>query len=116
MLSVVSWVAVPSLASYSASKAAAWSFTNAARVELARQGTDVVGVHVGFVDTDLIAALAVEKLSPSVVARSALDALEAGRPEALVDDFSRTVKSNLHDDQTLIYPGIREEWVARAAA
>jgi short-subunit dehydrogenase len=38
-LSVVSWVAIPLLSTYSASKAAAWSFTNAARVELKRQGT-----------------------------------------------------------------------------
>ena len=35
VLSVVSWAASPSLTTYSASKAAAWSFTNAARIELA---------------------------------------------------------------------------------
>ena len=57
VLSVASWVASPMLSTYSASKAAAWSFTNSARVELKHQGTHVVGVHVGFVDTDLTAAL-----------------------------------------------------------
>ena len=45
------------LATYSASKSAAWGYTNAARVELAGQGTQVVGVHVGYVDTDLTAEL-----------------------------------------------------------
>ena len=55
VLSVASWIGVPRLATYSASKAAAWGYTNAARVELKRQGTQVVGVHVGFVDTDLTA-------------------------------------------------------------
>jgi NAD(P)-dependent dehydrogenase (short-subunit alcohol dehydrogenase family) len=73
VLSVVSWVGMPSLATYSASKSAAWSFTNSARVELERQGTDVVGVHVGFVDTDLTAQLEVEKVAPQTVATSALD-------------------------------------------
>ena len=114
MLSVVSWVAVPSLATYSASKSAAWSFTNAARVELARQGTDVVGVHVGFVDTDLTAGLPVDKIAAEIVAASALDALEHGRPEAIVDEFSQTVKAGLHDDQNLIYPGIADQFNAAA--
>jgi NAD(P)-dependent dehydrogenase (short-subunit alcohol dehydrogenase family) len=39
VLSVFSWVAAPLITTYSASKAAAWSFTNAARIELRRQGT-----------------------------------------------------------------------------
>jgi NAD(P)-dependent dehydrogenase (short-subunit alcohol dehydrogenase family) len=55
VLSVVSWVAMPHLATYSASKAAAWAYSNAARTQLATQGTEVVGVHVGYVDTDLTA-------------------------------------------------------------
>ena len=91
----------PALATYSASKSAAWSFTNSARVELKRQGTHVVGVHVGFVDTDLTAALDVDKVAPAAVAAAALDALEAGEPEAVVDELSRPVKAGLHDDHTL---------------
>jgi NAD(P)-dependent dehydrogenase (short-subunit alcohol dehydrogenase family) len=110
VLSVVSWVAMPSLTTYSASKAAAWSYTNAARVQLARAGTEVVGVHVGFVDTDLVAALDVDKVAPEAVAAAALDALELGRPEALVDEFSRSIKAGLHDDQNLIYPGVAEQF------
>jgi NAD(P)-dependent dehydrogenase (short-subunit alcohol dehydrogenase family) len=103
---------MPLLTTYSASKAAAWSFTNAARVELARSGTEVVGVHVGFVDTDLTAALPVDKIAPQAVAVSALDALEEDRPEAVVDEFSRGVKANLHDDQNLIYPAIADQFNA----
>ncbi len=114
VLSVVSWVAMPRLTTYSASKAAAWSYTNAARVELARTGTQVVGVHVGFVDTDLTAGLPVEKIAPEQVAASALDALEEDRPEAVVDELSRGVKASLHDDQNLIYPGIADEFNAPA--
>ena len=65
MLSVLSWFAAPVLSTYSASKAAAWLYSNAARVELKRQGTEVVGVHVGYVDTDLIAEFDAEKLAPA---------------------------------------------------
>ena len=71
-------VGSPLLSTYAASKAAAWSFSNSARIELGRQGTRVVGVHVGYVDTDLTAGLDVEKIEPAAVATAALDAVEAG--------------------------------------
>jgi NAD(P)-dependent dehydrogenase (short-subunit alcohol dehydrogenase family) len=110
VLSVVSWVAMPHLTTYSASKAAAWSYSNAARIELAGQGTEVVGVHVGYVDTDLVRELEGDKVAPEQVAAAALDALAAGEPEALVDDLARSVKAGLSDDQHLIYPGLRERF------
>src|SRR6478752_219890 len=116
VLSVVSWVGMPALATYSASKSAAWSFTNSARVELKHQGTQVVGVHVGFVDTDLTAGLDTDKIPPADVADSALDALEAGASEAVVDELSRTIKAGLHDDQQLLYPGITAQFEATRAA
>jgi len=84
VLSVGSWIGSPILSTSSASKSAAWNFTNSARVELKRQGTHVVGVHVGFVDTDLTAPLDVDKIAPAAVAAAALDAVEAGEPEAVV--------------------------------
>lgn len=112
VLSVASWVGSPILSTYAASKAAAWNFTNGARVELKHQGTHVVGVHVGFVDTDLTAALEVDKVAPAAVAATALDALEAGEPEAVVDDFSRQVKAGLSDDQHSLYPQIEQDFAA----
>jgi len=116
VLSVFSWVATPLLTTYSASKAAAWSFTNAARIELGRQGTHVVGVYVRGVDTDMTAALDVEKIRPAIVAASALDALEAGEPEAVVDDYSRAVKAGLSDDQDTLYPQIERQFLAMTGA
>jgi NAD(P)-dependent dehydrogenase (short-subunit alcohol dehydrogenase family) len=114
VLSVVSWAAVPFLSPYAAAKAAAWSYSNAARLELKGQGTEVVGVHVGFVDTDLTAGLEFDKVAPSAVAVAALDALAAGAPEAIVDDFSRLVKGVLADDQRALYPLVEERFAARA--
>jgi len=112
VLSVASWVATPTLSTYAASKSAAWNFTNSARVELKRQGTHVVGVHVGFVDTDLTAALDLDKIAPAAVAAAALDAVEADEPEAIVDELSRQVKASLSDDQHTLYPQIERDFAA----
>jgi NAD(P)-dependent dehydrogenase (short-subunit alcohol dehydrogenase family) len=116
MLSIASWVGSPILSTYAASKSAAWNFTNGARIELKRQGTHVVGVHVGFVDTDLTAGLEVDKVAPAAVAAAALDAVEAGEPEAIVDDFSRQVKAGLSDDQHSLYPQIEQDFAALAGS
>jgi NAD(P)-dependent dehydrogenase (short-subunit alcohol dehydrogenase family) len=116
VLSVFSWVAMPLISTYSASKAAAWSFTNAARIELGRHGTHVVGVFVAGVDTDMAAEFDIDKLPPAVVAASALDALEAGEPEAVVDDYSRAVKAGLSDDQGALYPQVEREFLAMTGA
>jgi NAD(P)-dependent dehydrogenase (short-subunit alcohol dehydrogenase family) len=50
VLSVLSFISMPQGATYSASKSAAWSLTNALRIELRRQGTLVVAVHAGRLD------------------------------------------------------------------
>lgn len=106
ILSILSFISSPSLATYAVSKSAAWSLTNALRIELSGQGTHVVGVHPAFVDTDLVAGLDVPKISPATVAAAALDAVESGAPEALVDERTQNVKAALSRDQELIYPSI----------
>ena len=116
LLSVYSWVSSPLISTYSASKAAAWSFTNAARIELRRQGTQVVGVHAGPVDTDMAAAFDLEKIPPADVARSALDALEADEPEAFAEEYSRAVKDGLSDDQLALYPEIERQFLEMTGA
>lgn len=95
MLSVLSWITLPQIGGYGVSKAAAWSMTNAVREELRGQGTLVIGAHAAFIDTDMAARVDQPKSSPDDVARHILDAVEAGREEALVDDFTRHVKAGL---------------------
>jgi len=53
VLSVASWMNGPGLATYGASKSAGRALPNGLRIELAQQGTQVVGLHAGFIDTDL---------------------------------------------------------------
>ena len=95
VLSVASWVHGMELAVYGATKSAAWALTNGLRHELRPQGTQVLALHMGFVDTDLTSAIDAPKSSADDIVRRALDALEAGAEEVLADDLTRTVKQGL---------------------
>jgi NAD(P)-dependent dehydrogenase (short-subunit alcohol dehydrogenase family) len=101
--SALSWIARPG--SYAASKTAFWGLTNALRLELADQKTQVVGAHLGYTDTPLIAHLDVPKSDPAVIVARILDALEDGADEAIADDTSAQVKSILPTMTTGILPG-----------
>ena len=71
-LSVVSWINGGQLAAYAASKSAAWSLTNALRFELAAQKTQVLALHMAFVDTDLVRSLEGPKTSPEDIVERAM--------------------------------------------
>ena len=95
VLSALSWVSFPSFSTYSASKSAAWSMTNGLRHELRKQGTQVLALHVGYMDTDMVRHVTAPKVKPADVVRQTLEALEAGRDEILADETSRAVKQGL---------------------
>jgi NAD(P)-dependent dehydrogenase (short-subunit alcohol dehydrogenase family) len=79
---------VPFFPTYSASKAALHSLTQAARILLAPQGTSVFGVYAGPVDTDMTRELALPKTSPRDVAFAILDGIEAGQEDIFPDPFA----------------------------
>jgi NAD(P)-dependent dehydrogenase (short-subunit alcohol dehydrogenase family) len=113
VLSIVSWFANPQNSSYCASKSAAWSLTNAARIELRQHGTLVTGVFAGVIDTDMGAAFTdLPKVSPQSVVDQALDGIEAGAEEVLCDERSRSVKAALPHDLAEIYPAHQARWDA----
>lgn len=95
VLSIASWISRPALGTYGASKSAAWGLTNSLRHELRAQKTQVIGMHVAFVDTDMTTAIDMPKSSPDVVVRRVLDAVEAGAEEVLADELTRQVKQGL---------------------
>ena len=100
--SVLSWLAISG--SYSATKAALWSMTNSLRLDLAPRGVGVTGLHIGYIDTDMAAAVDAPKSSPAEVVRQALDGVEAGHHEVLADEVSRTVRDGLAAGVTALYP------------
>jgi len=95
VVSALSWFTAPGGGAYSASKAAAWMLTDSTRLELAEQGTHVVGVHMGLVDTDMVRGYDAPKLAPEELAGAALDAVESGAQEVLGDEWARFVKAGL---------------------
>ena len=98
VLSALAWTTFPSVATYSTTKSAAWSLSNGLRNELAGQGTQVVSVHVGYMDTDMAAHVDAPKTSPDEVARLAYEGVEQGLPEVLADAISRGLKQGFASD------------------
>ncbi len=95
VLSIASWINRPLLGVYGMSKSAAWALTNGLRHELREQGTQVLGLHMGFVDTDLTRGIDAPKSTPQAIVSEAFDALEAGEEEVLADEATRAVKLGL---------------------
>jgi NAD(P)-dependent dehydrogenase (short-subunit alcohol dehydrogenase family) len=95
VLSIASWINGPLLGVYGMSKSAAWAMTNGTRIELHDQHTQVMALHVSFIDTDLTRNFDVPKLAPEDVVRTAFDGLEAGASEVLADDLTRRVHAGL---------------------
>jgi NAD(P)-dependent dehydrogenase (short-subunit alcohol dehydrogenase family) len=93
VLSILARMASPAGGGYSASKAAALSLTQAVRAELRAQGTRVIGVLPGFVDTAMAEGVTAPKIQPSEVVRATLDAL-------------------LTDDEDDVYPGEQASQIA----
>nr|WP_199045213.1 SDR family oxidoreductase [Dyella sp. ASV24] len=101
MLSALSWLSLPSTSAYSVSKAAAWALTNSLRNELREQGTQVLGIHAGYIDTDMVSHVDAPKTSPDDIARRTLEALERGDSEVLADETSRQVKAGFNAPQAV---------------
>ncbi|RSM52070.1 short-chain dehydrogenase [Actinoplanes sp. ATCC 53533] len=104
VLSALSWISYDGANAYSVAKAAEWSLTNGVRLELAAQGTLVTGLLLGAADTDMMAGFDVEKTGPAVIARRALDGIEAGVIEVLADEAAAQAKAALAGDPRLTYP------------
>ncbi|MGY2078972.1 SDR family oxidoreductase [Modestobacter sp. SYSU DS0657] len=103
VLSALSWFSTDGANAYAAAKAAAWSLTNGVRLELTGQGTQVTGVVLGAADTDMMAGYTGPMSDPADVVRAALDGVQAGDWEVLVDDWSRHVKAALASDPREFY-------------
>jgi NAD(P)-dependent dehydrogenase (short-subunit alcohol dehydrogenase family) len=106
VISALSWFTLPAGGAYAASKAAAWMLTDSTRLELAEQGTHVVAVHMGLVDTDMASGMEAPKLAPAALANAGLDAVESGAQEVLADDWATFIKSGLTLDPKARYEQI----------
>jgi NAD(P)-dependent dehydrogenase (short-subunit alcohol dehydrogenase family) len=87
--SVAGLVGMPLVLTYSSTKAALHSLTQSTRQMLRGQGTRVVGVYPGPVDTDMAAGLTIPKASSASVAHAILDGLKQGLEEIFPDPVAR---------------------------
>lgn len=116
VLSVASWIAVATQGSYCASKAAELMLTNGLRIELRAQGTLVVGVHAGYIDTDMVAHLDVPKARPADIVARTLAAVEAGDAEVLADQRAIDIKAALRNDPASVDALLATLWAQRRKA
>ena len=91
--SILSWM--PGSGGYGDSKAALWSATNSLRLELEKQGTQVVSAHLSFTDTEMTSGFDAPKNDPRQVAHAIVDGIERGDVEVLADDDTRYVRAAL---------------------
>lgn len=115
MLSILARVNLPHVASYAASKAAAWSLTQALRGLLAPQGTLVIGVFPAFVDTDMARRVPFPKLAPKDLAASVIDALHAGTEDVYPGDAAR-IANDLQRDPKSVERAFARMFASRPAA
>ncbi len=107
VLSTAAWISVPT--AYGASKAAMWAATNALRLQLDGQGTQVIGLLVGMVDTPMSTRWDVPKVSADSVVAQAYDGVAAGALEVLADDSTRELKAMLNTPGEHLYPALAEQ-------
>lgn len=98
LASIASYVNFPVLGSYSASKAAVHSLTQGIRAELKAQGTAVVGVYPGPIDTDMAAGFPMDKTPPSEVATAVFEAVENGVDDVYPDPMSIDMHAGIVGD------------------
>jgi NAD(P)-dependent dehydrogenase (short-subunit alcohol dehydrogenase family) len=114
MLSVVSWFVPPANATYAASKHAELVVTEAARIQLKSQGTHVVGVYSGFIDTDMAAGINQPKTTPQQVALSTLEGIRLGQNHVLADRRAEEVWEATRSDPAGLAKTMQQNWDQRA--
>lgn len=98
MLSILSLINLPLMGSLCASKAALLSLTQALRAEAKAQGTHVMAVMPGAVDTDMTRGLEIPKLAPRPAAEAVLYGLKTRAEEIFPGAMGAGVAFGLTND------------------
>ncbi len=102
VLSILSRVNHPAMATYCASKAALYSATQAFRAELRSQGTLVCAFMPGAVDTRLTAHLPIPKMTTDEAATAMVEALRNDVEDAYPGDMAGGVSAGLAADHKAV--------------
>lgn len=96
ILSLAALASFPALGGYSASKAAAYSMTQALRPALTQRRIEVLAVLPGPIDTDMIKDLALPKTSPADAARAIVAGIARGDEEIFPDPMAQEMSALWH--------------------
>ena len=96
-LSLLSLAPLPPVASYSISKAAAFSLTQSLRASLAARGVRVYAILTGPVDTDMNRGLDIPKVSTESAAQSIFDGVENSEEDIFPDPVSKSLADGWHN-------------------
>ena len=117
MLSVVSWYVYPFNSTYCATKHAALAVTDGLRIELKAQGTRVLGVYAGFIDTEMGASLSSgPKTSPHQVARKTIEGILGSLNSVLADEPAESLWRAVRQDPAKLHAQMQVIWDERSAA
>ena len=100
--SIASHVNFPLLGPYSASKAAVHSLTQGIRAELNGQGTQVIGVYPGPVETDMAKDFDAPKVPPAQIVEAVLKAVADGTEDVFPDPMATEIWGNLRRDHKAV--------------
>ena len=106
LCSAAGLVGIPAVGTYAATKAAVHSLTQSVRGELKAQGTHVLCVYPGPIDTDMSAGLDFEKETPQHVAGEIFEGIELGAEEVYPDKVALDFAVKLKTDAK----GLEKEW------
>lgn len=82
-------IVFPGAPTYCASKFAVHALVIATRMELSLQGTRVIGVYPGPVDTDMAKDIPMEKVSANHIALETINALVSGSDDVFPDPYAK---------------------------
>ena len=115
MLSVVSWYVYPFNSTYGATKHAALAVTEGLRIQLKAQGTRVIGVYAGLIDTEMGAALSPgPKTSQQQVAGKTIEGILGGLDHVLADERAEELWRATRDDLVKLQSEMQTQWDRRS--
>ncbi len=113
MLSVVSWFVNGMNPTYCASKHAALAVSEAARIELKQQGTQVVAVYAGFIDTDMAAGVDQPKVTAQQVAEATLKGVRENTDHVHADRRAEEIWKLTRSNPGLLAAQMQSMYLAR---
>ncbi|MBG6118494.1 NAD(P)-dependent dehydrogenase (short-subunit alcohol dehydrogenase family) [Sphingobium sp. JAI105] len=116
ILSVTSLITYPFNATYAATKHAGLALTDGMRPQLKAQGTQVIAVFAGYIDTDMAASVDRPKTPPSQVVERALTAIREGHNQVYADDRALDAWTSTRSDPTPVQTLVQQYWDMSQAA